>query len=75
MQETITLVALLSLLCISLLTLHVSKGQSNDSVRIKFGPFLFEYGKSQAEARQVERDNKQPTSDGDEDETPRTLEK
>ena len=40
----IVLVVVLSAFCLTVLALHLSKGDTGGYVKVKFGPFLFEYG-------------------------------
>jgi hypothetical protein len=40
----IVLVAVLATFCVSALALHLRKGTSGGYLKVKFGPFVFEYG-------------------------------
>lgn len=40
----IALVAVLSVLCLTALVLHLVKGVGDGYFKVKFGPFVFEYG-------------------------------
>jgi hypothetical protein len=40
----IVLVVVLSVFCLTALALHLVKGAADGYLKVKFGPFLFEYG-------------------------------
>jgi hypothetical protein len=40
----IVLVAVLATFCVSVLALHLHKGTAGGHLKVKFGPFVFEYG-------------------------------
>ncbi|MFI5586442.1 hypothetical protein ACIA5G_15485 [Amycolatopsis sp. NPDC051758] len=44
----IVLVAVLATFCVSALALHLHKGAAGGHLKVKFGPFVFEYGASES---------------------------
>lgn len=43
-EGVIVLVAILAVFCLATLTLHLRKGKEDGYLKVKFGPFAFEYG-------------------------------